>query len=156
MLSVIHGICVSAFCIVLLAVSITDVLAREVPNTLCVYGIASWLVDAVLQACFGSMQFVVNGVIGGVALAGMALACSLALDRIAGGESLGGGDVKLLFPIGLFAGLLGGVAALGIACVLALAYCAVRAVAKHPVNSFPFVPFLSAGFYFAAAYFQFI
>lgn len=76
-----------------------------------------------------------------------ALACSLAISFFHGGESLGAGDVKLLFPIGLFAGFEGGIVALGVACVASLLYCVARFAVGRPARDFPFAPFLAIGFF---------
>ena len=60
--------------------------------------------------------------------------------------ALGAGDVKLLFPIGLFAGFEGGIAVLCVACVASLLYCVARFAVGCPVRDFPFAPFLAIGF----------
>lgn len=48
-----------------------------------------------------------SSVIGAFVVSAFALGCSLAVSCFRGGEPLGAGDVKLLFPIGLFAGFEG-------------------------------------------------
>lgn len=88
-----------------------------------------------------------SNVIGAFGMSLFALACSLAISFFRGGESLGAGDVKLLFPIGLFAGFEGGIVALGVACVASLLYCLARFVAGRPARDFPFAPFLTIGFF---------
>lgn len=88
-----------------------------------------------------------SNVIGAFGVSLFALACSLAISFFRGGESLGAGDVKLLFPIGLFAGFEGGIVALGVACVASLLYCLARFVAGRPARDFPFAPFLAIGFF---------
>ena len=87
-----------------------------------------------------------SNVIGAFGASLFALACSLAISFFHGGESLGAGDVKLLFPIGLFAGFEGGIVALGVACVASLLYCLARFAAGRPARDFPFAPFLAIGF----------
>ena len=87
-----------------------------------------------------------SNVIGAFGVSLFALACSLAISFFRSGESLGAGDVKLLFPIGLFAGFEGGIVALGVACVASLLYCLARFVAGRPAHDFPFAPFLAIGF----------
>ena len=88
-----------------------------------------------------------SNVMGAFGVSLFALACSLAISFFHGGESLGAGDVKLLFPIGLFAGFEGGIVALGVACVASILYCLVRFVAGRPARDFPFAPFLTIGFF---------
>ncbi|WP_367113801.1 hypothetical protein [uncultured Slackia sp.] len=87
-----------------------------------------------------------SNVMGAFGVSLFALACSLAISFFRGGESLGAGDVKLLFPIGLFAGFEGGIVALGVACVASLLYCLARFAAGRPARDFPFAPFLAIGF----------
>ena len=87
-----------------------------------------------------------SSAIGAFGVSLFALACSLAISFFRGGESLGAGDVKLLFPIGLFAGFEGGIVALGVACVASLLYCLARFAAGRPARDFPFAPFLAIGF----------
>ena len=100
---------------------------------------SSNLVESILSAA-------ASNVIGAFGVSLFALACSLAISFFHGGESLGAGDVKLLFPIGLFAGFEGGIVALGVACVTSLLYCLARFVAGRPARDFPFAPFLAIGF----------
>ena len=88
-----------------------------------------------------------SNVIGAFGASLFALACSLAISFFHGGESLGAGDVKLLFPIGLFTGFEGGIVALGVACIASLLYCLTRFVAGRPARDFPFAPFLTIGFF---------
>ena len=100
---------------------------------------SSNLVESILSTAASS-------VIGAFGVSLFALACSLAISFFRGGESLGAGDVKLLLPIGLFAGFEGGIVALGIACVASLLYCVARFAVGRPARDFPFAPFLAIGF----------
>ena len=54
--------------------------------------------------------------------AGVALVVSLLIERRSEGAAIGGGDIKLLFMVGLYAGPLSGFGILGVSCVLALAF----------------------------------
>lgn len=101
---------------------------------------SSNLVESILST-------VVSSVIGAFGVSLFALVCSLAISFFHGGESLGAGDVKLLFPIGLFAGFEGGIVALGVACVASLLYCVARFAVGRPARDFPFAPFLAIGFF---------
>lgn len=100
---------------------------------------SSNLIESILSTAASS-------VIGAFGVSLFALACSLAISFFRGGESLGAGDVKLLLPIGLFAGFEGGIVALGVACVASLLYCLARFAAGRPARDFPFAPFLAIGF----------
>ena len=110
-------------------------------------GSASELAGASSSNLVESILFTAaSNVIGAFGVSLFALACSLAISFFHGGESLGAGDVKLLFPIGLFAGFEGGIVALGVACVASLLYCLARFAAGRPARDFPFAPFLAIGF----------
>lgn len=135
-----------AFLGVLAWASVVDIRRRIIPNAAVVAGIAAWCASVALSIPFADVSFVAGRAAQAFLVSGFALACSLVLDRFAGASSLGGGDVKLLFPIGLFVGAETGLAVLGIACLLALAWCALRFSAKFPVSTFPFAPFLSYAF----------
>lgn len=100
---------------------------------------SSNLIESILSTATSS-------VIGAFGVSTFALGCSLAVLCFRGGEPLGVGDVKLLFPIGLFAGFEGGIAALCVACVASLLYCVARLAVGRPVRDFPFAPFLAIGF----------
>ena len=100
---------------------------------------SSNLIESILSTAASS-------VIGAFGVSAFALGCSLAVSCFRGGEPLGAGDVKLLFPIGLFAGFEGGIAALCVACVASLLYCVARLAVGCPVRDFPFAPFLAIGF----------
>ena len=100
---------------------------------------SSNLIESILSTAASS-------VIGAFGVSAFALVCLLAVSCFRGGEPLGAGDVKLLFPIGLFAGFEGGIAALCVACVASLLYCVARLAVGSPVRDFPFAPFLAVGF----------
>lgn len=100
---------------------------------------SSNLIESILSTATSS-------VIGAFGVSAFALGCSLAVSCFRGGEALGAGDVKLLFPIGLFAGFEGGIAALCVACVASLLYCVARFAVGRPAHDFPFAPFLAIGF----------
>ena len=110
-------------------------------------GSASGLAGASSSNLVGSiLSTAASNVIGAFGASLFALACSLAISFFHGGESLGAGDVKLLFPIGLFAGFEGGIVALGVACVASILHCLARFAVGRPARDFPFAPFLAIGF----------
>ena len=100
---------------------------------------SSNLIESILSTATSS-------IIGAFAVSAFAFGCSLAVSYFRGGEPLGAGDMKLLLPIGLFAGFEGGIAALCVACVASLLYCAARFAVGRPAHDFPFAPFLAIGF----------
>ncbi len=147
------------FACALLWASIVDVRSRIIPNKTVLLGVAAWLVqpaalwlalvvlgDAGAAVSFET-GFFANAsecLLAGLLVPAFAAACAAAVGRVCGRAALGAGDVKLMCPIGLFMGMFGGLATLGIACALAAAFCAISAIFRRPVSDFPFAPFLTA------------
>ncbi len=69
----------------------------------------------------GFVSVLVDGLAGGVAVGGGILLFSLLFEQVTKRESLGGGDVKLLFAVGLFLGIPLGLFNLLLACIVGLA-----------------------------------
>ena len=122
---------------VVLAVSLVyasavDARTRLVPLSALLVPLVAWLLAAAGGAIGGGCPFLfdfgsprlfswaIASVLGGVVTSGVAALCAVTLERRTGSLALGGGDVKLLFVVGLYLGPEGGIASLGIACVLAL------------------------------------
>ena len=165
-----------AFLAVLFYASFVDIRERIISNRVVVAGIALWCVSLLAQVVgviegpffvhepSSAVGLVFNGATSSSAMNAspgspceLADACSsnliesilpTATSSVIGafGEPLGAGDVKLLFPIGLFAGFEGGIAALCVACVASLLYCVARFAVGRPAHDFPFAPFLAIGF----------
>ncbi len=138
---------VSVFAHVVLFVSliyaaIVDARTRLIPLISLLAPTLAWICTAVVGVICGQCLFVfadrglaasvwiAEGVAGGVLTAGFAFACALPLECRSGNRALGGGDVKLLFVIGLFYGPPGGIAVLAAACVFALLWQMVSAVVR--------------------------
>ena len=69
----------------------------------------------------GQQPNLAQSLIGGLVLGGGSLAVALAFERITQRPSMGGGDIKLLFAVGLWLGVERGLACLFIACLVSLA-----------------------------------
>lgn len=78
--------------------------------------------------------------LGSLGIALPLLGLSLVMDRVLGRESLGGGDIKLLFVLGLYLSLLEMLLLLVAACLLALVWALGRGKGE-----IPFGPFLAGG-----------
>lgn len=127
---------------ILMAVALVDLDTFIIPNGFVVAGCALWLVsiwfmppprvDAFsVGSLFASWvhpggAVALDGIAGAVGVAGGVLLLSLAFDMVTKRTSLGGGDVKLLFMVGLFLGLAGSMLNLLVACVMGLAFAVVR------------------------------
>lgn len=73
-----------------------------------------------------------DGLAGAVVAGGGVLLLSLAFDAATGRTSLGGGDVKLLFAVGLFLGVAGSLLNLLVACIVGLAFALVPGLSRPP------------------------
>ena len=93
----------------------------------------------------------VHGLVGAAVLGGGSLLLAWAFERVRGGASFGGGDVKLLFVLGLYLGVSGGLVCLLVACLaaLALAHVVPRTrfanVPESVPGQIPFAPALFIG-----------
>lgn len=149
-----------AFACALLWASVVDARSRTIPNKAVLLGVAAWFAQPVAfclvglassgdvspfsgEMGFGSRIF--ECLLAGLLVPAFAAACAAVVGRICHRPALGAGDVKLLCPIGLFTGVFGGFAVLGIACTFAAAFCVASALLRRPVRDFPFAPFLTAG-----------
>ncbi|MEG2476946.1 prepilin peptidase [Gordonibacter sp.] len=125
-----------ALACILCGAALVDVDTYTIPNGFIVAGIALWAasvwlisapatgfgVGSLFVPLLGSGFFpvLVDGLVGGLVVGGGILLFSLIFDKVTGRTSLGGGDVKLLFVVGLSLGLLGSLFNLILACVLGL------------------------------------
>lgn len=127
---------------ILMAVALVDLDTFTIPNGFVLAGCVLWLVTIwfvpaprVDAFSVGSLfagwvhpggAVALDGIVGAVGVAGGVLLLSLVFDMVTKRSSLGGGDVKLLFMVGLFLGLAGSMLNLLVACVVGLAFAVVR------------------------------
>lgn len=141
-----------ALACVLMGVALVDLDSYTIPNGFVVAAMAiwagsMWFMRVPLDGVFGVgsmfMPFVesswmavaLDGLAGAAVVGGGILVFSLAFDAVTKRASLGGGDVKLLFAVGLFLGLAGSLLNLLIACVLGLAFAVVRGLSAPSAPS---------------------
>lgn len=124
----------SLFCL-----SLVDWERGEIPDGCLAAAALAWAAALPLT---GSWRDAMLGLGAGFAYGAALLLLSLAMDRLLGRESLGGGDIKLFAVVGLYLGFAGTLFALLLSCVLGLALAALlRRGAGRP---FPFGPAISA------------
>lgn len=121
----------------LYGLSLSDFKSYEIPDCFIVFGIVWWLI-------FG---FNVQGLISGVVIAGSVLLLSLVMDKVLKKESMGGGDIKLFFVVGLYLGLYGSLFNLILACVFGLLL-----VVVLKQNKIPFGPAIAMATYISLLY----
>jgi leader peptidase (prepilin peptidase)/N-methyltransferase len=122
------------FLIVLYLLTLTDLDTMTIPDSCHVIAIAAWIVTApVLYSWSEALPYVLAAVVFG----GGVLAISLVMDHILQKDSLGGGDIKLIFVIGLYFGFVGTLFVLILSCVLGLVFNLTKK------KQFPFGPWLA-------------
>lgn len=127
---------------ILMAVALVDLDTFIIPNGFVLAGCALWLVSIWFMPPPTADAFSVgnlfaswvhpggavalDGIAGAVVVAGGILLLSLVFDAVTKKTSLGGGDVKLLFMVGLFLGLAGSMLNVLVACVMGLVFAFVQ------------------------------
>lgn len=90
---------------ILLGLSLVDLECYEIPDGFILTGIAWWIATLFLVNAEQSIvEQLKQGLFGGICIGGGMLLLSLLFDKIMKKESLGGGDIKLFFMVGLYLG----------------------------------------------------
>ncbi len=119
------------FACILLAASFADLEGYIIPDRFIISGIV------VYAGCliYDSSAWL-DGLAGGVIVAGGTLIVVLIFEKVKGVEAMGGGDIKLLFVTGLFLGLAANVLCLILACVIGIIFgLAAGAGSEEPAGS---------------------
>ncbi len=143
----IQSLAYAALACVLCGVTLVDLDSYTIPNGFVIAGVVVWVLSVWFMQVpnvgfgpgtlfagalgYGFAAVLVDGLVGAFAVGGGLLLFSLLFDKLTGRQSLGGGDVKLLFVVGLFLGLLGGLLNLLLSCVLGLVFAFVQAFLRH-------------------------
>lgn len=133
------------FTLILLAVALVDWDTGFIPDGLLLAGILDFVLLTLLRgegaAALG------RGVLAGAALAVPLLLIVLVMDRVLGRESMGGGDIKLFFTVGLFGSLRTDLLVVLLACVIGIGLALLPQKTAHegePSGAIPFGPPISA------------
>lgn len=133
------------FTLILLAVALVDWDTGFIPDGLLLAGILDFVLLTLLRgegaAALG------RGLLAGAALAVPLLLIVLVMDRVLGRESMGGGDIKLFFTVGLFGSLRTDLLVLLLACLIGIGLAFVPQKTAHegePSGAIPFGPAISA------------
>lgn len=120
----------------LFLLTLTDLDAMIIPDGCHIAAVLAWL--AALPFVGMGRSEIIAHLIAGAALGGGLLAISLAMDKIMGRDTMGGGDIKLMAVVGLYLGPIGALFTLVLACVIGLAFNALRR--GDGARAFPFGP----------------
>ena len=147
-----YGLCLQTaelcmLCLVLLTVTLTDVTKRVIPNECLLFATAVRFAYLTLMAVRGDSPLfmsVLQSLAGGACAFVPLLAMALAMDRLTGIESLGGGDLKLLTVVGFYVGSERLPIVLLLACLCALVWAMLPVLHRQTMRrTFPFGPSIS-------------
>lgn len=122
----------------LLGLSLVDLDSYIIPDGFIIVGIINWLIGILFVS--DKLAYLKEGLIGGFGIGLFILLLSLIMDKVLKKESLGGGDIKLLFMVCLYVGLFEGILLLIVSCVIGLLF-----VVLLKKNKIPFGPSISMG-----------
>ena len=123
----------------LFCLSLVDLDTQIIPDRFLVIPIAARCAELLLT---GGVSLLLSGALPGLVIAGSVLVISLVMDKILKKDTMGGGDIKLLFVIGLFLTLPECLLMVMIACVIGIVMASLL-MRVSPDTPFPFGPALS-------------
>lgn len=123
----------------LFCLSLVDLDTQIIPDRFLVIPLIARTAELLLTGGFRSL---LSGAAPGFIIAGSVLVISLVMDRLLKKDTMGGGDIKLLFVIGLFLTLPACMLMVMIACVVGIFMASVM-MRVSPDTPFPFGPALS-------------
>lgn len=135
------------FLSILIIITISDIKYFIIPDEVLIVGTIILIVEFIINTILNKLS-IYNGIINPL-LNGLGSFCILYIFKILGDilfkkESLGGGDIKLLFVVGLVLGLDMSIVTIFIAAFIALPISIVYLI-KNDDNVLPFGPYLSIG-----------
>ncbi len=155
----IHALGLCALGCVLLGLSLIDLETYTIPNGYIIAGILAWAttfagytIDPTsvglgsLMLAFTPSPFVavlLDSLLGAFIVAGALWGLAVIFDKAIGRQSLGGGDIKLVFMVGLFLGVAASVLNLIVACIIGILFALVTQKSREGMEdprAFPFGP----------------
>ena len=130
---------------ILLACSFADLEGYIIPDRFIAAGVVLFAVTLLIEP--EPLRRGLDGLIGGVTVAGGLLLLSLYMDKRMKRETLGGGDIKLLFLTGLFFGWKGNLLCLVLACVVGIVW---GLAGKRRGEAIPWGPSIAVGAWITA------
>lgn len=119
---------------ILLGLALVDLDSYEIPDGFIIAGILWWIVTIPFMENSMAEQLK-TGLLGGIAIGGGILLFSLLMDYVLKSESMGGGDIKLFFMLGLYMG-----PALGLFNLIVSSFLGIFLVVLMRKNKIPFGP----------------
>lgn len=129
---------------VLFGLSICDIKSYEIPDGYIIFGCIWWLIFNLIK---NGVVSCITSILWALVVAGLILLLSVILDKILNKETLGGGDIKLFFMVGLYLGPMQSVFNIFFACVIGLIF-----ILFFKKDKIPFGPAISFSTYFSLIY----
>lgn len=130
---------------VLLACAFADLEGYIIPDRFIAAGVVLFAVTLLIEP--EPFHRLADGLLGGVGVGGGLLLLSLYMDKRMKRETLGGGDIKLLFLTGLFFGWKGNLLCLTLACVAGIVW---GLAGKRRGEAIPWGPSIAVGAWITA------
>ena len=130
---------------VLLACAFADLEGYIIPDRFIAAGVVLFAVTLLIEP--EPFRRLADGLLGGVGVGGGLLLLSLYMDKRMKRETLGGGDIKLLFLTGLFFGWKGNLLCLTLACVAGIVW---GLAGKRRGEAIPWGPSIAVGAWITA------
>lgn len=130
---------------VLLACAFADLEGYIIPDRFIAAGVVLFAVTLLVEP--EPFRRLTDGLLGGVGVGGGLLLLSLYMDKRMKRETLGGGDIKLLFLTGLFFGWKGNLLCLTLACVAGIVW---GLAGKRRGEAIPWGPSIAVGAWITA------
>lgn len=131
-------LCIFGF--LLLVLSLVDLESFLIPNRFLALAAVNFTVFTCILSAVPAKSLL-GGLVGGLALAVPMLLLVLLADHVLGRETMGGGDIKLLFVLGLYIGPARGLLLIILACVIGLLMTLVPAFKGRDAENPRAVPF---------------
>ena len=123
----------------LFTLSLVDLDTQIIPDRFILIPIVARFAEIMLTS---GVKALLSTALPGLIIAGAVLALSLIMDKVLGKDTMGGGDIKLLFVIGLYLTLPECLLMVLLACVIGIVFASIL-MKIDPETPFPFGPALS-------------
>jgi len=107
------------FCSILLLIALVDLETKEIPERLQL-ALILWYLLTLPFVSDNLLSSLLDGIKGGLLVSLPLLLVVLIMDKVLGRESMGGGDIKLFFSVGLYLGLALNLLNLLLSCVVGI------------------------------------
>ncbi len=134
----------------LFVLTLTDLESFEIPNGVLAAGLINWIFFTVLETVLRvhNLWWVLHHIIAGTAVGAAMLIMSIAITRVVGKDSMGGGDIKLYALLGLYLGYAGAYELVFLSCILGLIFAFARKkIIAGASKEFPFGPAIALSGY---------